>query len=226
MMRRCQDGTAAQYLTAHWTPVSETVSRQHLRSAASHQLTFQFRHISGSHMVVGRSLSPVRRRATHCRNVYATLPAVLLLLAVFSKHFSSRSTNVPSVLWRCWLGGRKGIRPVKKLSGRVLAWLSVCSEVHTCMWPSGFHCHSLSLASLKSRLVLPFWYRLIRVVLDKGPLNGCVCVRAVLDWLLFSEVIVFSACGVCAFRVVNLLFCRCLCQEYLVESNIQFTIFS
>ena len=25
------------------------------------------------------------------------------------------STSVPSVLWRCWLGGRKGIRPVKKL---------------------------------------------------------------------------------------------------------------
>jgi len=25
-------------------------------------------------------------------------------------------------------------------------------------------------------LVLPFWYRLSRVVLDKGPLNGCVCV--------------------------------------------------
>ena len=24
---------------------------------------------------------------------------------------------LPSVLWRCWLGGRKGIRPVKKLSG-------------------------------------------------------------------------------------------------------------
>jgi len=27
-----------------------------------------------------------------------------------------------------------------------------------------------------SRLVLPFWYWLTRVVLDKGPLNGCVCV--------------------------------------------------
>jgi len=26
----------------------------------------------------------------------------------------------------------------------------------------------LSLASVKSRLVLPFWYRLIRVVPDKG----------------------------------------------------------
>jgi len=38
------------------------------------------------------------------------------------------------------------------------------------------HCHSLSLASVKSRLVLPFWYRLTRVVPEKGPLIGCVCV--------------------------------------------------
>ena len=34
----------------------------------------------------------------------------------------------------------------------------------------------LSLALVKSRLVLPFWYRLTRVVPDNGPLNGCVCV--------------------------------------------------
>jgi len=38
----------------------------------------------------------------------------------------------------------------KKLSGGVLAWLSVWSEVQTCIWSSGFHCHSLSLASVKS----------------------------------------------------------------------------
>jgi len=43
-------------------------------------------------------------------------------------------------------------------------------------YPSGCHCHSLSLASVKSRLVFPFWYRMTRVVPDKGPLNGCVCV--------------------------------------------------
>jgi len=30
-----------------------------------------------------------------------------------------------------------------------------------------------SLASFKSRLVLPFWYQLIQVVLEKRPLNGC-----------------------------------------------------
>ena len=82
------------------------------------------------------------------------------------------------MLWRCWLGGRKDIRPVKNLSGEVLAWLSVWSEVQTCIWPSWYHghCHSLSLASVKSRLVFPFWYRLTRVVLEKWPLNGCVCV--------------------------------------------------
>ena len=58
----------------------------------------------------------------------------------------------------------------------MLAWVSVWSEVQTCIWPRGCHCHSLSLASVKSRLVLPFWYRLSRVVPEKGPLNGCVCV--------------------------------------------------
>jgi len=37
----------------------------------------------------------------------------------------------------------------------------------------------LSLASVKSRLVLPFWYRLTQVVPDNGPLNVCVCVCVV-----------------------------------------------
>jgi len=62
----------------------------------------------------------------------------------------------------------------------VLARLSVWREVQTCTQPSWCHWHSLSLASVKSRLFLPFWYRLTWVVPDKGPLNGrcvCVCVR-------------------------------------------------
>ena len=87
--------------------------------------------------------------------------------------------SLPSVLWRCWLGGRKGIWPVKKQSGGVLAWLSVWSKVKTWIWPSWCHCHSLSLASLKSGLVLPFWYWLTWVVLEKGPLNGCVCMYTI-----------------------------------------------
>ena len=67
----------------------------------------------------------------------------------------------------------------KKNSDGVLVWLSVWSKVQTCIWPSWCHWHSLSLASVKSRLILPFWYRLIWIVLDKGPLNVCVCVCVV-----------------------------------------------
>ena len=54
--------------------------------------------------MVGRSLSPVRRRATQCRNVYATLLTVLLFLAVFSKQFSSRSILMYAAHWRLWRG--------------------------------------------------------------------------------------------------------------------------
>jgi len=72
----------------------------------------------------------------------------------------------------------------------VLAWLSVWSEVQTCIWPSRFHCHSLSLAPEKSTLVLPFWYRLTRVVPDKGPINGCVYV--LLDVAVYNCLVLFK----------------------------------
>ena len=52
------------------------------------------------------------------------------------------------------------------------------ADLHIAL-PSRCHCHSLSLASVKSRLVLPFWYRLTWVVLEKRPLNGCVYVCVV-----------------------------------------------
>ena len=38
----------------------------------------------------------------------------------------------------------------------MLAWLSVWSKVQTCIWPSWCHCHSQSLASLKSRIGFTF----------------------------------------------------------------------
>ena len=63
----------------------------------------------------------------------------------------------------------------KKLSSGVLAWLSVWSEVQTCIWPSGFYCHSLSLAQVKSRLFLPFWYRLLGGPGQRAFKWVCVC---------------------------------------------------
>jgi len=55
------------------------------------------------------------------------------------------------------LGGKKGIRPVKKLSGGMLAWL--CFQI-------GF-----------TFLVLPFWCQLTRVVPDKIQ-EGCKTVAS------------------------------------------------
>ena len=83
--------------------------------------------------------------------------------------------SVLSVLCAPLVGRQEGHPVCKKLSCGVLAWLSVWSEVKTCILPSRCHCHSLSLVPLKSRLVLPLWYWLTWVVPDKGPLNGCVC---------------------------------------------------
>ena len=92
---------------------------------------------------------------------------------------------MPSVLWCCWLGGRKGIRPVKNWV--VGCWRAVWSEVQTCICPSWCHWHSLSLASVKSRLVSPFRYRLTWVVPEKGPLNGCVFVCSYSIWAHYSS---------------------------------------
>jgi len=43
------------------------------------------------------------------------------------------------------VGRQEGHPACKQLSGGVLVWLSVWSELQTCIWPTWCHCHSLSL---------------------------------------------------------------------------------
>ena len=80
---------------------------------------------------------------------------------------------VPSVLWRCWIGGRKGIWPVKT------EWwgtgvVSVRSEVQMiCTWSSWCHCHPIISCCSKIQNGLPFWCRLTRLSWKKGRLNRC-----------------------------------------------------
>ena len=83
---------------------------------------------------------------------------------------------VPSMLWCCWLGIRKSIGPVKIEwwgFGMVISleWGADCLHMVQLMplYPQTPSC----LASCKSRLVLPFWYWLTQVILEKRPLNGC-----------------------------------------------------
>jgi len=81
---------------------------------------------------------------------------------------------VPSVLWHCWLGIRKSIRPVK------IEWWGVGVVICLQRGASCLYMDQLMpllsqtpSSRVKYRLVLPFWYRLAPVVLEKRPLNGC-----------------------------------------------------
>ena len=119
---------------------------------------------------------------TRCMSSIQTLPRGTSFAAFLSMYVDRDVISFHYYASQCFqcfalLVGRQEGHPVcKKLSCGVLAWLSVWSEVKTCILPSRCHCHSLSLAPLKSRLVLPLWYWLTWVVPDKGPLNRCVCV--------------------------------------------------
>ena len=73
------------------------------------------------------------------------------------------------------LVGRQEGHPACKKLEWCGAGMVICLEQGADLHMAQLMALSLSLASLKSRLVLPFWYRLIWVVPEKGPLNGCVC---------------------------------------------------
>ena len=116
-----------------------------------------------------RSIHPIRQVARKCTPPRTPAKnknnfAALCIFCIFA--FSALTLLV---------GRQEGHPAWKKLSGGVLAWSSVWSKVQTCIQPSWCHCHSLSLASVKSRLVLPFWYWLTWVVPEKGQLNERVC---------------------------------------------------
>ena len=88
------------------------------------------------------------------------------------KHYKlTDNESVPSVIWHYWLGARKSIQHVK------IEWWSVgvviCLErgAYCCKWSSWCHCHPKtpsSLASIKSRLVFPFFYRLSQAATKKN----------------------------------------------------------
>ena len=83
--------------------------------------------------------------------------------------------ELPSVHWRCWLGGRKGIWPVKTQwwGAGVVICLERGADLHMAQLmplPLTVFCSS------KIQIGFTFWYRLTRVVPDKRPLYMVVCV--------------------------------------------------
>ena len=119
-----------------------------------------------------------------CKSWHDNLtPEILAFL-----HFCFNEKSL-TVLWRRWLGIRKSIRPVKNWVVGCWHGVVICLEQGADLhMPSWCHCHSVSPASVKSRLVLPFWYPLTQVVPEKWPLNGCVCVlMKTLSQLIYSK---------------------------------------
>jgi len=81
-------------------------------------------------------------------NVYKTM---------LSSHLKVSRKNVSLYLAaefaQCWpictdRLSNKLVANCKKPSGGVLMWLSAWDEVQICIWPSWYHCHSLSLAPI------------------------------------------------------------------------------
>jgi len=89
---------------------------------------------------------------------------------------------LPSVLWCCWLGSRKGIRPVKnRVVGCWRGCLGWGADLHIAQQiplPLTISCSSKYRLVL-TFLVLPFWYLLARVVPDifqkSSKMIVCVC---------------------------------------------------
>jgi len=90
MTRRCLNGTAPPYLAAHCVPVSATASRQHLRSAASHQQvvpsyrlsSYGRRSFSVASPATWNSLPRHLRDSVHTTPVLWTITQDILLLRV------------------------------------------------------------------------------------------------------------------------------------------------
>jgi len=96
-------------------------------------------------------------------------------------------TWLPSVLWRCWLGVRKNIRPVENewwVAGVVICLERSVNDLHH-IWSSWGHCHSIISCCIKIENGSPFWCQLTQVVLEKRPLNVCLSVCCV-TWQRWS----------------------------------------
>ena len=90
-------------------------------------------------------------------------------------------TVLPSVLWHCWLGNRKGIRSVE-------SWVLVCwwwwfDWSFARLIAPFFTTTAIINAAMKTRMVA-FWYRFIRVVLFWK-----MAIKRVLMWLYYWQLL-------------------------------------
>jgi len=121
-------------------------------------------------------LSTTTRQTDIITGLCLLTAARFLHYSVHTAHFRHSINNLRNNALTLLVGRQEGNPACKKTElwgAGVVICLEWGADLHMASW---CHCNSLSLASVKSRLVLPFWYQLTRVVPDKGLLNGSVCV--------------------------------------------------
>ena len=73
-------------------------------------------------------------RVSHVQNVLLCRCCVIFIIALYLSHLSYHIYAFSALT--LLVGWQEGHPACKKLSGGVLAWLSVWSEMQTCIWPS------------------------------------------------------------------------------------------
>jgi len=122
-------------------------------------------------------------QASSTHRTRSALQLSMLTVNLYGQRWSRDSRNflvvcnlyMPSVLWRCWLGGRKGIRPVKTEwwgVGMVIG-LELGADLHMAqLMPLPLTVSCFSKIQIGFTFLVPAHPGSPR----KGPLNGCVCV--------------------------------------------------
>ena len=105
------------------------------------------------------------------------------------------------------VGRQEGHPACKKPSGGVLAWLSVWSEVQTCMLPLAQSMPLPLTVSCFSKIQIGFTFLVLAHLGSpgKGPLDGCVCVCAWFKGRLVTQLGADVKAGACVPRRTSLL---------------------
>ena len=127
-------------------------------------------------------------------------------------HFTDKESNqseftvvlvcqvLPSVLWHCWLRIMKSIQPVKNWAMR--CWHGYPSAAR-CKWSAygwaDATATSSSLASLKSRIVVPFWCQPTQDVLEKVVKRAFVCYGSAKQTVLAT----YQLCNAFTHRIIS-----------------------
>jgi len=98
-----------------------------------------------------------RERTLHFKNSFTTAKNYHTGMWLKIRNLTTliQMPSMPYSALTLLVGWLEGHPACKKLSGRMLVWLSVWGEVQICIWPSSCHCHSLSLAPVN-----PDWFYL------------------------------------------------------------------